>query len=98
MFSASLVNDLAFKTIQMRVQAILKKVALRPFIFIYHKYVTSKVWFNGDIGDFINYCVIETMNKIFGVSIVYQTGKPSLLTMLKDGYFKNPYERFSPLK
>ena len=61
--------------------ALLKKVAFTPSTLMGHAYLTStvdpksgKLYFVGDIGDFVNHCIRFTLKYGFGVQVAITSG------------------------
>lgn len=73
-------------------QSIARKVALNPTIFTYYSYMTGKGDFEGDMGDFLNFCVKFTMKYGYGVEITMSTGGRSLLTVLQQNQLQATIE------
>jgi hypothetical protein len=63
-------------------RTIYKKVAMSPIVFMCHGYAVSNNLFQGDIGDFLNFCVRFTMDKGFGAIPAMVTGRTSIQTVV----------------
>jgi hypothetical protein len=77
----SAVNEVTREELKVTTLAILKKVALTPSTLMGHAYLTSttdpksgKVYFVGDVGDFINHCIKFTLKYGFGVEVAIMSG------------------------
>jgi hypothetical protein len=60
------------------IACIVKKIALSPMIHLNHGFVVGRGLFNGDLADFINFCVDVTCDKGFGFRPVIRAGHSAL--------------------
>ncbi len=90
------VRESMMSQLEITTQSIIKKVALNPSVFWTYSYVTSVndpdegiPLFDGDLGDFVSFCVKFTGEAYFGVVPTIMTNRPSMLTSLRNSR-KNP--------
>ncbi len=90
------VRESMMSQLEITTQSIIKKVALNPSVFWTYSYVTSVndpdegiPLFEGDLGDFVSFCVKFTGEAYFGIVPTIMTNRPSMLTSLRNSR-KNP--------
>jgi ubiquinone biosynthesis protein Coq4 len=85
----SAVNTVTREELKVTALAIMKKVAMSPSTVMGYAYLQSMKtdegvpYFEGDIGDFFNYCVKFTLKFGFGAELAIVTGKPTLSDLFK---------------
>jgi hypothetical protein len=78
------VNEITRQELKVNTLAIMKKVAFTPSTVMSYAFLSEKTdeegnsYFEGDIGDFCNYCVKFTLKFGFGVEFAIVTGKPTI--------------------
>jgi hypothetical protein len=79
------VSEAAINEFNVNVQALVRKIAMSPAVFMSFSYVKAigAMSPEDDIGDFINHCVKFTMDKGYGATPGMITGKPSLVNMME---------------
>jgi hypothetical protein len=83
------INTVTREELKVTALSIMKKVAMSPSTVMGFAYLQSMKtdegapYFEGDIGDFLNYCVKFTLKYGYGAELAIMTGKPTLSDVFK---------------
>lgn len=75
----TVISNLVLRELDIKTHALVRKVAMNPMVYQGHAWAVAKGYFDGDIGDWINFCCLFTLDKGFGARPGMITGKPSIL-------------------
>ena len=83
------VSEIMLRELDVKTTSIVRKVAMKPTVLYGHARVVNHGHFDGDIGDWINWCCRFALEKGFGVVPAMMTGHPSILGLMnqRDAYY-----------
>ena len=57
------ISEILFREMEVKTTAIVRKVAMTPTVLYGHAWVVNNSYFDGDVGDWVNYCCRLTLEK-----------------------------------